>query len=260
MPRLKDLIAGLARTGRREPKKPVPHFVADYHAMVRELTSQLGHEEAMRAGVGGSFEAVGRGEVELLRYLGLADGQMVMDVGCGSGRLAIPLAKAFAVTYHGSDIVPEFLDHARRQAPASYRFTLVDGLTIPERDDSADIVTFFSVATHLMHHETYLYLEEARRVAKPGGRIVVSFLDFDVEAHWQPFADLVAATRRGDRMHLNAFIAPSMFAVWARRLGLEIELRLPRGEFVPHAAASGERPAPVRLGQSVVVLRKPVGE
>lgn len=237
------------------PESNVPHFVRDYHQLVRALKERHGHERAMEIGVGDSFERLGQLEVDLLASLGLADGHMVMDVGCGSGRLAVALSKSMRVDYHGCDIVQDFLDHARRLTPSSYRYSLVGGLDIPEQDAKADFVTFFSVATHLMHHETYLYLEEARRVAKPGGRIVVSYLEFAADQHWTPFADIVTATRGKKSMHLNAFIEASVFPVWARRLGLEVEHILPLGRFPPPVA--GKWPNGTRqLGQSVAVLRK----
>jgi SAM-dependent methyltransferase len=222
--------------------------------MVRSLKKSVGHAAAMEIGVGGDFERFGRLEADLLVHLGLREGNCVIDVGCGSGRLAVALGKHNNVTYHGCDIVPDFLEHARRHTPPHFRFSLVDGLNIPDADGVADFVTFFSVATHLMHHETYLYLEEARRTAKPGGRIVVSFLEFDVEQHWAPFADIVEATRKKRPMHLNAFIEASVFPVWARHLGLELEAVLHHGVF-PNPREGGTS----ALGQSVAVLRKPSG-
>jgi 2-polyprenyl-3-methyl-5-hydroxy-6-metoxy-1,4-benzoquinol methylase len=47
--------------------------------------------EALRRAVGGEFEAVGKLEY-YLRSLGLTNGHLVVDVGCGSGRLAQQLA------------------------------------------------------------------------------------------------------------------------------------------------------------------------
>ena len=51
-------------------------------------------------------------------------------------------------------------------------------LYIPAPDACADMVCAFSVFTHLLHTETYLYLEDIRRVLRPGGRLVFSFLEF----------------------------------------------------------------------------------
>ena len=83
-------------------------------------------------------------------------------------------------------------------------------------------MTFFSVVTHLMHHETYLYLEDAKRVAKPGGHIVMSFLALTNPAHWLTFQRTLDSRRRNNRAHLNAFIEPEVFRMWAGRLQLEL--------------------------------------
>ncbi len=59
-----------------------------------------------------------------------------------------------------------------------FRYHAVDSTYIPEKESVADMVVFFSVATHMLNEEFYVYLLEARRVLKPKGRIIFSFLDF----------------------------------------------------------------------------------
>jgi ubiquinone/menaquinone biosynthesis C-methylase UbiE len=187
----------------------------------------------------------------------------VVDVGCGSGRLSSALAKRFDIRYHGTDILQPLLDYARARAPKTYRFTRVERIAIPEESDSADFVTFFSVATHLLHHETYMYLEEARRVAVPGGLIVVSFLEFGNPNHWPVFHNTIRAYRDQIPDHLNAFIEASVFPVWAQKLGLELVAIHPGDKpwipiTEPRVAENGAREeALAGLGQSCVIFRKP---
>ena len=65
---------------------------------VRRLEQRLGSgDEALRLAVGGEFEAVGKLEYYLLRSLGLNTRHLVVDVGCGSGRLARQLAPALVM-------------------------------------------------------------------------------------------------------------------------------------------------------------------
>jgi hypothetical protein len=40
--------------------------------------------------------------------------------------------------------------------------------------DSVDMIRAFSVFTHIEHEDSYLYLKEALRVVRPGGRFVFS--------------------------------------------------------------------------------------
>src|SRR5436190_23918081 len=86
--------------------------VSAYAAHVADLQKRLGRDRAMRAVNGGDFEAVGKLEYYLLRSLGLRDGQFVIDVGCGSGRLATQLAQFPAIRYLGVDVVADVLSWA----------------------------------------------------------------------------------------------------------------------------------------------------
>jgi len=73
---------------------------------VRGLEQHLGSgDEAVRLAVGGEFEAVGKLEYYLLRSLGLTTGHLVVDAGCGSGRLAQQLAPDKGIRHIGTDAV-----------------------------------------------------------------------------------------------------------------------------------------------------------
>ena len=81
---------------------------------VRRLEQRIEcKDEAMRLAVGGEFDAVGKLEYYLLRSLGLSSGHLVIDVGCGSGRLAQQLAGDTSIRYVGTDVVPRLLEAAR---------------------------------------------------------------------------------------------------------------------------------------------------
>lgn len=128
-------------------------------------------DQAMQQAVGGEYAAMGQLEHLLLMQYGLSENHYVVDVGCGSGRLAKPLSKFLKGRYLGTDIVPDLVDYAIKIVDRpDWRFEVVDGLVIPERDEAADFVCFFSVFTHLLHEQSYLYLQEAKRVLKPGGQ------------------------------------------------------------------------------------------
>lgn len=243
-----------------------PHFVRDQRAQALALALTLGRDAGARLSVGGEFEAYGKIELALLRSLGLSEESYIVDIGCGSGRLANALNSAIPkVGYHGTDVVPRLLKYARSLAPAHFRFTTVEGLTIPEEDNIADFVTFFSVVTHLAHHEAYRYLEEARRVAKPGGLIVISFLQFTNPAHWPNFQDVLEnASKTFFRPPMNVFIEPDVFGVWCRHLGLQLEKLIPGDQSLipltePIECENGLRlTGTASFGQSIAVMRKPV--
>jgi SAM-dependent methyltransferase len=105
-------------------------------------------------------------------------------------------------------------------------------------------VCFFSIFTHLLHEQSYAYLQEARRVLKPAGRVVFSFLEFAVLGHWPLFE--AARADIGGSQPLTVFVGRDAIDAWASHLDL--------GIIAVHAPGEPEVP---NLGQFVCVLQKP---
>jgi len=225
------------------------------------LRRRLGNDAAYGEAVGGDFEAVGKLEYYLLRSLGLSDGHFIVDVGCGSGRLACQLAPYKGIRYCGVDVVPELLEHARRLTNrVDWVFVSTDGMVIPCDDESADYVVFFSVFTHLLHEDTYRYFVEASRSLKKQGQMVFSFLEFRIPCHWDTFISSVQHTVPG--RHLNQFMDRDAIRIWAKQSGFSEPViydgdkgHIPIPEEIRWA--NGSRMGTLgNLGQSVAVLTK----
>jgi len=191
---------------------------------VNNILNNMNLDQAMSSVVGGQAEYIGTIEVSILRYNGLKPHHYIIDVGCGSGRLAKPLSECHPGKYLGSDIVDELVYYAREkiQRP-DWRFEAVEYIYIPEKDSCADMVCFFSVFTHLLHEQSYWYLEEAVRVIKPGGKIIFSFLEFRESCHWRVFIKTLRCTKARANVPINVFISREAIEVWAKHLGLTIE-------------------------------------
>jgi ubiquinone/menaquinone biosynthesis C-methylase UbiE len=202
--------------------------------MVRSLIDSIGMEAAMRATPGGDFVGIGSIERDLVIQHGLKRDGYLIDVGCASGRLAHPLSEYLSGKYLGLDIVPELVDYARRLVGRSdWRFEVGTGITIPEKDNQADMVCFFSVFTHLLHENSYLYLQEAARVLKPSGKIVFSFLEFETE--WSVFE--TAIQKLGDGSYpMTMFVGRDAIRAWAQHLNLRIDTIVGASE--PHVDLS----------------------
>lgn len=232
-----------------------------YLTHVAKLKQTLDRDQALKAAVGGEFLAVGSLERSLLISLALAPDSFVIDVGCGSGRLACQLAEIETLRYVGTDVVPELLDYARTlSGRKDWAFVQTVGTEIPAESGVADFVCFFSVFTHLSHEDTYRYLAEAKRVLKPGGKIVFSFLEFRIPCHWDIFQDSLVKSRTG--LHLNQFMDRDGIQTWALNLGLKLD-SIHNGD-QPHIPLANpvywENGTVMReagnLGQSVAVLSK----
>ncbi|HVS50776.1 MAG TPA: class I SAM-dependent methyltransferase [Opitutaceae bacterium] len=228
---------------------------------VAQLEQKLSTDKALSEAVGGEFVGVGKLEYQLLRSLGLKDGQMVVDVGCGSGRLACQLAPFPDIRYLGCDVVPRLLAYAQQLCGRSdWRFLTTSGTTIPCGDNEADFACFFSVFTHLLHEDTFKYFLEARRVLKADGKLVMSFLEFRVPSHWGLFIGSVGQSS-ADRHH-NQFLSTDAIEAWAAHSGFEV-VAMHRGDssYIPLPEEirfeNGVRMSGAgSLGQSVAILRK----
>jgi SAM-dependent methyltransferase len=234
---------------------------ASYVDHVARLERRLSTDAALRRAVGGEFVAIGKLEYYLLRSRGLKDDHFVVDVGCGSGRLACQLAPFPELRYVGCDVVPRLLEYAEELCERpDWRFVHTNGVTIPCDNGVADFVCFFSVFTHLGQEDIYRYFREARRVLKAGGLLVMSFLEFRVESHWATFVASVDQTREDH--HLNQFIERDSIHAWAAPAGFVVRSIHPGdSNYIPLpedvAYESGARASGAgTLGQSVAILQK----
>lgn len=237
-----------------------------YPAFIERLKREHGRERAMEAAIGRHFDPVGEILRAFLIQNGLLPSHDLVDVGCGAGRLAKHLAPYLTGRYLGIDVVPDLVDHARQLAGRTdWRFECVSDTVIPERDGAADWICFFSVFTHLAHIDSFRYLVEAARVARPGGRIVFSFLEFAVARHWAFFetaldplcAESEPAIEFLSRDAIHAWAAHLPVTIETLHAGDEAHVELPHPVRFP-GGPSFERMATLGpVGQSVCILRKP---
>jgi SAM-dependent methyltransferase len=162
-----------------------PYYVRDYRRLMQTMRRrQATLEAAILRTTGAADLEFGAVQLSILNAASLGDTGYVIDVGCGTGRLGLALKPFSNIKFMGIDVVPEMIVFASGKCGRpDWRFEVVEGLSIPEQDDVADYVSFFSVITHLKPKESMQYLQDAKRTLKSGGKIVASFLDRNVKDH-----------------------------------------------------------------------------
>ena len=118
------------------------------------------------------------GARDFYERLPVAPGAMLLDVGCGSGQLALIAAKdGLEVT--GVDIAPNWVERARARAQAEglrVRFDQGDAEALPYADKSFDLVV--SILGAMFAPRPDLVAQELLRVCVPGGTVAM--------ANWTP--------------------------------------------------------------------------
>ncbi len=144
----------------------------------------------------GDFRATGEAFLHHFIDIGhLSPDDTVLDVGCGIGRMAVPLTTYLSPSsaYHGIDIVPKGITWCRRHITARYpnfhfhhanvinRHYNPSGAVpaaafrFPSVDDTFSFVLVTSVFTHMLPGDMDHYLDEIARATKSGGTLFATF-------------------------------------------------------------------------------------
>jgi ubiquinone/menaquinone biosynthesis C-methylase UbiE len=107
--------------------------------------------------------------IDAVNRWGAENGQ-IADVGCGTGGMAAKLTDKFVVT--GLDYSPEALAFCRERDME--RVARADAANIPLADDSVDIVLLLDVLYHGGVPDRGKVLQEAKRILRPGGVIIIN--------------------------------------------------------------------------------------
>lgn len=139
----------------------VVHWAARYDLLVTLLT--LGRERRFRE--------------RLLQPARLAPGESVLDIGCGTGTLAIAAKRRVGASgaVDGIDASPEMIARARRKsarAGLDVVFAVAPAQSLPFSDARFDVVLSTVMLHHLRRAAREDAVHEARRVLKPGGRFL----------------------------------------------------------------------------------------
>jgi SAM-dependent methyltransferase len=164
---------------------------------------------------------------DALVELGDLRGRRVLDVGCGTGRLAAALAEEAHAKVWGIDSSAEMVAVARETLPVGIGVRQGDAERLPFRDGWFDRVTM-SLVLHLVDRP--LALAEARRVVPDGGRVAISTFHPDhFASYWLlpyfPSIQAIDEARFPTPEQMERELAAAGFPRFtSRRLGTQHEL------------------------------------
>jgi SAM-dependent methyltransferase len=258
--------------GRRVLRAP-PDLLCSRDGLVPPAgISNVGDGDFLRTGLEflGHFKELG----------GLEPDNRVLDMGCGIGRMAVPLMSYLEGSYAGFDVDRRMIEWCQRNitpwrpdfeftlapvfnrkynpfgsiAPTEYRF--------PYPDSSFDFVFATSLFTHLLPDGARHYLGEAARVLRPGGSCLMTFFLLTPEAK----GEMEAGRARMDfRCEIDggATIAPRRPEEAVARRAADVramfaEAGLAVREPIHHGAWANAPAAPTL--QDIVVARREISQ
>lgn len=152
----------------------------------------------------GDYKEIGN---EFLQYFiefgGLKPNEKVLDVGCGIGRMAVPLTKYFNSDgkYEGIDIVYDGINWCKKKISPkfpNFQFHLTNiynkrynpngehkasEYKFPYKNNSFDFIFLTSVFTHMLPEDLENYFSEITRVLKKDGRCLITYFLLNKESN-----------------------------------------------------------------------------
>lgn len=184
--------------------KSIIYLLLDYSDLLKGNKNPFIPPRRMRFSTGlGDYKKIGDEFMEYFKEFGLLrPNAKVLEVGCGLGRMSIPLINFLSKDgeYHGFDIVKKWIHWCKKNITSrkpNFKFEHSDiwnKMYNPKGIEKAsnykfnysnnyfDFVFLTSVFTHMHTEDIDRYLEEISRVMKTNGRCLITFFLMNAES------------------------------------------------------------------------------
>src|SRR5262245_46573649 len=162
-----------------------------------------------------------------LKFAGLKDGDRVLDVGSGTGALALAvLQEAPASRVVGIDLSPAYVAHARARAGGE-RVTFEEGDAQRLRFPDGSFDTSLALLVVNFIPDRAAAVREMARVTRPGGVVAAAVWDYGggmemLRAFWDEAGALAPASGRRDVRHMPVCRRGELAALWKEQGLLDV--------------------------------------
>jgi len=149
-------------------------------------------------------------------------GDSVLDIGCGNGRMA-PFFADYGANYVGVDNSQKLIEIAQNKNPNA-KFVAGGALSLPFPGAEFDLALSLAVLHHIPSRVYRVkFFQEAYRILKPGGRLVVAVWDLRPAAmikqkKWKQlrnfFATQIKIILRAEKLDFGDFFIPWQNKYW----------------------------------------------
>jgi SAM-dependent methyltransferase len=150
-------------------------------------------------------------------FAGVTEGDRVLDVGSGTGALAVTAAAIESVRVTGIEPSPAYVRYARERADGGARFEVGDALALPFSDDAFD--TTLSMLVLNFVPDPAAALQQMIRVTRPGGVVAAAVWDYGdgmqmLRTFWDAAVALDPDAAPRDERHMPLSTRGALAELW----------------------------------------------